>query len=678
MDRGEIDRLSITCPPRHGKSEQVTIRRPAFRLEHDPARRFIIGAYNQDLAKKFSRKTRGIIRQRGRICLNPEAQAVHHWETAAGGALMAAGVSVGVTGHGADEIIIDDPVKSRAEANSQAYRDGVWDWYTDDLYTRLEPDGVIIVIMCMVGGTMVRMADGSERALRDVRPGDQVATYEGGALSTATIQKWANQGPDDVFEIKTANGYSVRANARHPFMVEREGERLWVRLSELKVGDKMVRLRGEVTAGQPVSRMDATSQRDVRDGAPHTTTSGDGQQAKGHQATTHRRGGRQESSTDTESQSRNTGIFRRLRRASARFVGSLQRITSGLIGAESSASITTTKQGRLEGYFATTATYQSGMEEPRKYSKPQQNTCDFTLDRIQRIEPAGREEVFDIQVERTENFIADGFVSHNTRWHEDDLMGRILASEEADSWTLCHLPAEAEDNDELGRRPGQALCPDRYDELKLARIRRVLGQSYHALYQGRPVAQEGNIILTEWFRYYDRPENRYQMRVQSWDCANKDKELSDWNVGTTWGIAPSSYDLLDEYRDRLTYPKLRAAVKQQAEKHSPDAILIEDKGNGTALLQDLRDSTRLPVIPIEPQGDKVMRLSNESPAYESGMVRHPKAKNAPWVVDFEAELISIPNAANDDRGDSVSQFLKWAKARTKGNTVASAGRRRFR
>ena len=144
VTRGECKRLMLFVPPRHGKSEMTTIRYPVYRLECEPSMRVILGAYNATLAQKFSRKARNVARTR--LALNTERTAVEDWETTAGGGLRAVGVGGGVTGMGANLVIIDDPVKSREEAESATYRDRCWDWYRDDLYTRLEPDGAIVLI----------------------------------------------------------------------------------------------------------------------------------------------------------------------------------------------------------------------------------------------------------------------------------------------------------------------------------------------------------------------------------------------------------------------------------------------------------------------------------------------------------------------------------------------------
>lgn len=142
---GDIKRLMLFVPPRHGKTEMTTIRYPVYRLERNPEMRIIVGAYNQDLAENFTRKSRRIARER--LELSKEKALAGDWETSVGGGLRASGVGVGIAGRGAQLIVIDDPVKNREEANSPTYRQRVWDWWKDDLYTRLEPNGAMILIM---------------------------------------------------------------------------------------------------------------------------------------------------------------------------------------------------------------------------------------------------------------------------------------------------------------------------------------------------------------------------------------------------------------------------------------------------------------------------------------------------------------------------------------------------
>lgn len=148
ITRAQQRRLMLFMPPRHGKSEMVTVRYAAWRLLRDPHLRIVIASYSQKLASSFSRKVRSIYTNTPYV--EPDSDlvvnAVDEWETKSGGGVKAVGVGAGITGFGADLIIIDDPVKSRAEAESKNQRDNVWEWFTDDLTTRLEVDGSIILI----------------------------------------------------------------------------------------------------------------------------------------------------------------------------------------------------------------------------------------------------------------------------------------------------------------------------------------------------------------------------------------------------------------------------------------------------------------------------------------------------------------------------------------------------
>lgn len=141
---GKCKRLMIFMPPRHAKSETVTVRYSAWRLEKDPKLNIILGSYNQKLANRFSRRIRRIVEER--VTLSKDRKAVDEWETRDGGGVRAVGVGAGITGFGGALIIIDDPVKNRAEAESRVRRDNAWDWFNDDIYTRLEPRASIIVI----------------------------------------------------------------------------------------------------------------------------------------------------------------------------------------------------------------------------------------------------------------------------------------------------------------------------------------------------------------------------------------------------------------------------------------------------------------------------------------------------------------------------------------------------
>ena len=157
----------LFLPPRHGKSEQATIHYPAYRLLRNQTCRVIVGAYNHSLACTFSRQTRRLVGKFGFQFAN-DSNKQNQWNSVHGGGLYAVGVGSGVTGYGADLVVIDDPVKSRAEAESPTYRARVLDWYQNDLYTRLHPGAAIVLIMtrwhaCDLAGQLLEQAkDGGE------------------------------------------------------------------------------------------------------------------------------------------------------------------------------------------------------------------------------------------------------------------------------------------------------------------------------------------------------------------------------------------------------------------------------------------------------------------------------------------------------------------------------------
>lgn len=151
VERGDIKRLMIFMPPRHGKSELASRRFPAWFLGRNPKAEIIAASYNSDLATDFGREVRAIVsseecRRLFNIDVRVDSKAADRWHTDQGGAYRAAGVGTAMTGRGADLLLIDDPVKDREEADSELRRSRVWDWYRSTAYTRLSPNGRVVVI----------------------------------------------------------------------------------------------------------------------------------------------------------------------------------------------------------------------------------------------------------------------------------------------------------------------------------------------------------------------------------------------------------------------------------------------------------------------------------------------------------------------------------------------------
>jgi predicted phage terminase large subunit-like protein len=393
---GEIRKLMIFTPPRHGKTELASIHFPTYFLEKNPKNRIILGTYNQTLANKISRRIRALCKTR--IELDPDRKAMEEWDTKDGGGCRAVGVGAGVAGVGANLIIIDDPIRSRRDATSKTVRDTTYSWYTDDIFTRSEPDSRIVLIM--------------------------------------------------------------------------------------------------------------------------------------------------------------------------------------------------------------------------------------------------------------------------TLWHEDDLAGRIQSLEK--DWTIIRLPALAEENDPLGRQPGEALCPDRYTREQLLETKDVMGRSFYALYQQRPQEQEGEFFKASWFIRDDRvPEaetsDRFEF-VRFWDkAATLD---GDYTVGVLMmkNRATKQYYILDVVRGRwLPFERdktiLRTAQKDQ-ELYGHVRIFHEEEPGSSGKDAARQTNTLLAgysVKAIRSTGNKQLRAEPYQSQAEAGNV-HVLARE--WTPDFLDEHATFPNGTHDDIVDAASGAFK--------------------
>lgn len=406
VTNGTCKRLMIFMPPRHTKTETVTVRYGAYRLEQNPKLNIILGCYNQKLANRFSRKTLRIAKQR--MALSTERKAVEEWETAIGGGFRAVGVGGGITGFGGDLIMIDDPVKNREEAESETYRDKCWEWFNDDLYTRLEPGGAIVLTM--------------------------------------------------------------------------------------------------------------------------------------------------------------------------------------------------------------------------------------------------------------------------TRWHDDDLAGRLLAemAEGGEQWEVVSLPALAEDDDPMRRKVGQALCPARYDETKLAEIKQKLGSySFAALYQQRPTPLEGGLFKREWFgadKFIDRAPDGLQW-ARGYDLAVSQKTSADYTASFRCAFTRDGDLIIDGgFRKRVEFPEqLRYVVKRMVdEKRTRHGI--EKALHGEALVQALRRIPAVRGIPLKAvkvDTDKFTRALGWANLAEEGRVYIVRSH---WNNDFLDEVCRFTGKgdAHDDQVDAVSLAVNMlAKRRAK-------------
>lgn len=269
-----------------------------------------------------------------------------------------------------------------------------------------------------------------------------------------------------------------------------------------------------------------------------------------------------------------------------------------------------------------------------------------------------------------------------TRWHDDDLAGRLLKQEDSD-WVFLNIPARADhrpekgETDILGREPGEYMTSARgRTQKQWAQREKESGpRTFAALYQGRPSPDDGGVFPPEekWARYsqpmwVERPdgsriipglrENGYEL-IQSWDMTFKDTKGSDYVVGQVWLRVGIDAYLLDQVRDRLNFNATVDAVKAMTAKWPQAAAkLTEDKANGPAVISNL--SQTVPgLIPIEPEGSKLARANAISPFVFSKNVHLPEAALLPNVAELLGEAKAFPNSANDDTIDALSQAISY-------------------
>src|SRR6516164_6538914 len=271
-----------------------------------------------------------------------------------------------------------------------------------------------------------------------------------------------------------------------------------------------------------------------------------------------------------------------------------------------------------------------------------------------------------------------GIVIIMQRLHEDDLVGHVLGQE---PWEVVSFPAIAEADEVhaietiwgprcFTRRPGEALHPAREPLFVLENIRRTIGEyNFAGQYQQSPAPLGGGLVKAEWFKHYrenERPD-RFERIVQSWDTANKASELSDFSVCTTWGVRDKKVYLLGLLRQRLEYPALKRAVREQQNLFAANVVLIEDKASGTQLIQELIAEGCYGVTGYQPTTDKIMRMHAQTAMIENAFVHIPQS--ASWLAEYLHEMTVFPNGKHDDQVDSTAQFLEWFQKPFPGQNV---------
>ncbi|MEQ1604194.1 MAG: phage terminase large subunit [Pyrinomonadaceae bacterium] len=670
ITNGENNRLMIFMPPRHGKSELVTVRYSAWRMRRDPAMKIILASYGQQLANTFSRSIKRVIcddvalsgqaavgsvppasgsvppavaggvlvphgattrsgfceacrpnttdtekrttakhrvsetdgcrfeqLKNGGLCVNCNAElpvantppataggsdanvfpfatqrpinTAAQWGTTLGGGLRAVGVGGGVTGFGADLIVIDDPVKNRAQAESERYRERVWEWYNDDLYTRLEPNAAMILIQ-----TRWHEDDLAGRLIKQMNEGgEKWEIVDLPALAEETGARARNSPPyEGGVAAASADGVVFPAGD------ETSSEASRSVILQYAVTNKF-------EDPQPENHPAAEA-------APLLRKEGGSRQCK----------------------PKVIGF--------PRLYSHVNDWSAGHLLANSGSTAVTEPRNEDLVMEHSTSHLTAASENTRNLSDAKPHHAGGTG-------VAG------------EGACVPVVFAGGTGVGEQDARPPVGPP--------VGLPVD-------WRVPGDALCPERYDIKKLEKIRSQLGMyGFSALYQQKPTPPDGAIFKRDWLRNIVEAAPPGLRWYRGYDLAISTKTTADYTASFRVAIDELGFlYIADGFRERIEYPEQRRFIMERIRTERNTLHGIEDSAHGKAIIQDLRRETRMrgyAFKPVPVVGDKLTRALKWSPIAEEGKLRLVRGA---WIKPFINELIRFPMGKHDDQTDAVS------------------------
>ena len=255
-----------------------------------------------------------------------------------------------------------------------------------------------------------------------------------------------------------------------------------------------------------------------------------------------------------------------------------------------------------------------------------------------------------------------------TRWHMDDLTGRVIKdmknNKRSDQFEVVEFPAILEIENDTGEVTEKPLWPEFFDLEALARTKASMPTyQWNAQYQQQPTAEEAAVVKREWWMIWEQDKAPMcEYIIMSVDSAAEKHNRADFTALTTWGVflneETSAYNiiLLNSIKKRLEFPELKEMALEEYQDWQPDAFIVEKKSSGTALYQEMR-RMGLPVSEFTPHrgsGDKLARLNSVSDIVQSGLVWIPPTR---WGEEVIEEIAGFPFMSNDDLVDSTVMAL---------------------
>ena len=256
-----------------------------------------------------------------------------------------------------------------------------------------------------------------------------------------------------------------------------------------------------------------------------------------------------------------------------------------------------------------------------------------------------------------------------TRWHMDDLTGRVVKdmtqNERSDQYEVIEFPAILDiDDKDTGKPVQKPLWPEFFDLEALLRTKASMPVfQWNAQYQQQPTAEEAALVKREWWNEWDierPPECEYI--IMSLDSAAEKHNRADYTALTTWGVFlnedTSAYNiiLLNSIKERMEFHELKELAMDQYTEWEPDAFIVEKKSSGVALYQEMRRMGLLvqEYTPHRGSGDKLARLNSVSDIVQSGLVWVPQTR---WAEEVVEEIAGFPFMSHDDLVDSTVMAL---------------------
>lgn len=209
---------------------------------------------------------------------------------------------------------------------------------------------------------------------------------------------------------------------------------------------------------------------------------------------------------------------------------------------------------------------------------------------------------------------------------------------------------------------GELMFPERFSREQVDELKKTLGTYATAgQLQQRPAPRGGGLFKKGYIQFYD-PDNlpEFECIDISIDSAFKKGSENDYSVIGVWGKCAKGYYLLNVIRQKVEFPQLKSRTEEECKIHRPRFCLIEDKSSGQSLIQELVQSSLIPISPIKVDTDKVTRAYAIQPEWENGKIYLPK--HAEWLNDYVNEMTLFPNAKHDDQVDMTTQYINFQKS----------------